>query len=540
MTDEFIGKTLAGKYEIEDLVRESEFGRIYRGKHLMMDKPVTIKVLSSALAVDESIVEQFSMEARTISRLSHPNILNVTDFGKDEETVFIVLENIEGENLKEIIKRDGEFDFDRAVRLTRQIAAALSSAHAAGIVHKNLTSEKILVGNMANNAELVKVLDIGSFEQSDERNFEELESLDDLAYLSPEQCSEESEPDERSDIYSLGIIFYEMLTGEVPFMADTPTDLMLKHSQVPPPPLAAFRDDIPEDIEPIVIQALAKNPDMRYQSAAAFADDLGEAIKATGSDDTLVIPKVNEAAAGTSNSGLWKSAFAFLVGVSVLSFAMVHYGFIKLDKTELDTEYQVDANGKPVQPLSAATGLNEKGLSVPDYTDPILNSEGAEILPPPPGIGGGGDGYDPWANGGGVPPAGGPPIGPPGQIITIPYDPDNPFDPTQEIFDANGKPIDLVPFDPNKTIPKKGSENSKDDPANKKNPKDDKTPAENNANTTDAKTENKKETKPPVKTPAKETKPKTPPAEKPKEKPVEPSSSNKKTQSGVEQDTEIK
>lgn len=532
MTDEFIGKTLAGKYEIEELVRESEFGRVYRGKHLMMEKPVTIKILSPALAVDKNIVDQFSLEARTISKLSHPNILNVTDFGKDEETVFIVLENIEGENLKEIIKRGGAFNAERAVRLTRQIAAALSSAHAAGIVHKNLTSEKILVSLMVNDTELVKVLDIGSFDRDEKGDFEELASFDDLAYLSPEQCSEESEPDERSDIYSLGIIFYEMLTGEVPFMADTPTDLMLKHSQVPPPPLAAFREDIPEDVEPIVIQALAKNPAMRYQSAAAFADDLGEAMRASGADDTIVIPRVETAAAGAGSNGLWKTAFALLAGISILSFAMVQYGFINLNKTEPDTEYKVDANGKPVQPLSGATGLNEKGISVSDYPDPTLNPDGiTEIMPQPLGIGGvtGGDGYDPWRDGGGFPTSGTAPmtaVGPGGEIINIPGGSvGNPFNIDDPIFDKDGNQIILV----QKPLP---SPQVKEPNKTEKTPAGDKPATEANTDTT-----KKPETKPAEKPPVKETKPKTPPAEKPKEKSVEPSTSNKKVQSGVEQDT---
>lgn len=530
MNEEFVGKTLAGKYEIEEIIRESELGTIYRGKHLLMDKPVTIKILSPALAVDESIVEKFSTEARTISRLSHPNILNVTDFGRDDETVFIVMEDLEGDNLKDLIKRDGAFEVERAVRLTRQIAAALSSAHASGIVHKNLTSEKILVARLASDTELVKVLEIGSFERDVKENEigedKSEDKLDEIAYLSPEQCSGESEPDERSDTYALGIIFYEMLTGEVPFMADTALDLMLKHSQVPPPPLAAFREDVPEEVEPIVLRALAKNPDLRYQSAAAFAEDLSDAIRVSDEDDTIVIPKTAAAAAGAetgTNNQIWKTAFILLAGISILAFGMIYMTNMK--QTDPDTEYTVDADGKPVQPLSSATGLNEKGVAVTDYPDPTLNPEGAEILPTDPGIGGG-DGFDPWANGGGFPPAGAPqaPIGPGEGIITIPPDSGSPFDPEEEaIYDSQGRRIYLVP------VPKKSpTEGEKDKPTEGKTPAD--------AGKTDA---NKKpESKPAEKAPAKDAKPKTPPAEKPKDKPAPPASgSSNKTQSGVRQDS---
>ena len=152
MPNRFIGKILADKYEIEEVIREGEMGNIYRGTHLLMEKTVAIKILSPALAIDESIVEQFSLEARTISRLSHPNILNVTDFGKDEDgTVFIVMEDAEGGTLKEAIRKEGAFSIERAVRIARQIAAALSSAHAGGISHQSLTSERVLLTEMAND-----------------------------------------------------------------------------------------------------------------------------------------------------------------------------------------------------------------------------------------------------------------------------------------------------------------------------------------------------------------------------------------------------
>ncbi len=536
MIDEFIGKTLAGKYKIEELLRESDMGHVYRGQHLLMEKPVTIKILSPTLAVDENIVERFSVEARTISRLSHPNILNVTDFGSDDDFVFIVMEDTEGETLKEIIKREGEFTVERAVRITRQVAAALSSAHANGIIHKNLTGEKILVNRMANETELVKVLDIGSFDVSEERDFEE-HSLDNLAYLSPEQCSEESEPDERSDIYSLGIIFYEMLTGEVPFTADTALDLMLKHSQVPPPPLAAFREDLPEEIEPLVIRALAKNPDMRYQTAAAFAEDLSEAIKGSEEDDAIVIPKTEAAKAGANQSNLWKTAFILLAGISILAFGMIYMTNMK--QTDPTTEYKVDANGKPVQPLNPATGINEKGISMETALNPLEN-ESTDGLPPMDGIGGG-DGYDPWS-GGGFPPMGSSPsapIGPGGDVYTVPGNSGSIFTQEERLYDKDGNPIILVPVPKEGDAPQTKEGNA---PDKEKKPTGEKKNANTDTKNPNTETGKKPEAKPtekaPVKKPpVKETKPKTPPAEKPKEKTPPPSTKNRNIKSGVEQDT---
>ena len=536
MTDEFIGKTLADKYFIEELLRESEFGNTYLGKHLMMENPVTIKILSPTLAVDESIVERFSVEARTISRLSHPNILNVTDFGKDEdETVFIVTEYAEGWSLQETLKSEGSFSVERAVRVTRQIAAALSAAHASGVIHQNLTSEKVLLVPMGNDTELVKVLDIGSFEVDELRDFEDGESFDDLAYLSPEQCSQESDADERSDVYSLGIMFYEMLTGEVPFTADTANDLMMKHSQSPPPPLVAFRDDVPEEIEPILLNALAKNPDKRYQSAAAFAEDLTESIRGEDEDDTIVIPKVNTAAAGVDvNNNLWKTAFIVLAGISILAFSFIYYTN-QNPKIEPETVLQTDENGKPVQPLNPATGLGEQNLpNMDDFPSNSLSDLDPALLPPD--VGGSGGYSNPWDNSS-VPPAGAPSIGGGGDMYTIPGD--------GSIFmpdpDGGGgvilvpKPQPEVPEDTKKDDGKKGDKPA-DKPADNTNTKTDK-PADK---TVDKPTD-KPADKP--KTPEKSAdKPKPVPSKKPADKPTkkdtaEPSSKNKSIRSGVEQDT---
>ena len=312
-SETLVGRTLADKYKIEEVIREDEYGIICRATHLLMDTPVTVKLLSDALSVDPNIVDRFSLEAKTISRLSHPNILNVTDFGKDiDGSVFIVLEHVDGKTLDQLIAEEGGLDPERASRITRQIAAAVSSAHSAGIIHRSLNPSKVIVYDAGNGRESTKVLDIGSFSAAvaddDVTNLD----INDVAYLSPEQCAADSEADERSDVYSLGIIFYEMLAGEVPFMAEEVTELMVKHGEVPPPPMAAFREDLPEELEPIILNALAKNPDSRFQTMSAFAEDLREVFAEKEADEAIVIPEAKAAAA--SGNG-WKTAFIALIGM---------------------------------------------------------------------------------------------------------------------------------------------------------------------------------------------------------------------------------
>lgn len=526
MVDQFIGKILADKYEIEEVIRASEFGSIYRGTHLLMEKTVAIKILSPALAIDESIVEQFSIEARTISRLSHPNILNVTDFGKDEDgTVFIVMETSEGRTLKEAIREEGAFSVERSVRLARQIAAALSAAHAGGISHLSLSSEKVLLTEMANDTELAKVLDLGSYNSVYISDPDSEESLERLTYLSPEQCSEETDPDERADIYSLGIMFFEMLVGEVPFMADNSTDLMLKHAEVPPPPFAAFRDDIPDDLEPIAIRALAKNPDMRYQTASAFAEDLAEAMMLGNEDSAIIIPRVDAAAANAKRgNNLWKTAFIVLAGISILAFGLIYWTSVK--RTD-PTTVQTDESGSPVQPLNPATGLNEQNL--PNMSDYPTNTE--LTLDDPrlnPGDVGGGIPNPLWDSGGNPQP-GGVPLGPTGDYVEYPGGTTtSPFNQDEPLYDSKGNQIILVPrtTDSPSPVPKTSPSPAKTGDAPKPAP---------SPETTVVKTP---KPTPKVEKPKVE-KPKT--EEKPKPKPIEdkpaPSSKNSRVKSGVEQDT---
>jgi len=373
MADLILGQTLAEKYRVDRALRASGLGRIYSGMHLRIDKPVTIKILSPALAIDDSIVKRFSEEARTVSHISHPNVLNVTDFGSDKDVVYIIFESVEGETLKEAVLREGKFSLENARDIVRQIAAGLSAAHKKGFVHGHLKSENVLLAKTADESDLVKILEFGSTT----KDHDEL-SLKDLEYLAPEQNSSVSEMDARSDIYSLGVILYEMLAGEVPFTAENPTALMLKQAEEPPPPLSAFRDDLPYDLEPVVLRALAKNPELRYQTAGEFADDL------------LGISAAKTMAAKASGN-VWKTFSIILVGIIALSALLIYALSSKQRNPET---MQTDAGSQPVQPINPATGINEQGLSnmMAQPFDANIN------MNIPPGTLPGGDGVNPWAN----------------------------------------------------------------------------------------------------------------------------------------------
>ncbi len=411
MLDQFIGQTLVEKYRIDSILRDGGgLGKVYRATHLLMDKPVTVKILAPALAVDEKIVKQFRQEARTVSNISHQNILNVTDFGADKNGVtYIVFEGTDGDTLKSFINREGFFAPDRAVKIAQQIAAALSAAHGNNIIHQQLTSENILLTRTASNAEIVKVLDFGTVQNDDgESNFDNENSTGKLEYLSPEQNSSVAEPDARSDIYSLGVIFYEMLAGEVPFTADNSMDLLLKQANNPPAPLVSFRVDLPAAIEPIIIRALAKNPEMRYQTAAEFSRDLTAVGDNFGEAESFVAPHIVLRENENVKNNLWKTAFVVLAGISLLAISFIYATSSK--QTDPATVLQTDANGQPVQPLNPATGLSEQGAAnLMNYSPEAMMLGNSSMLTQPqavPNSDGFGDGYNPWARG--VPPPGAP------------------------------------------------------------------------------------------------------------------------------------
>lgn len=512
MSDQFIGQILADKYRIEEVLREGEFGKIYRGRHLLMEKPVTIKMLSPALTVDDNIVRRFSQEARTVSNISHPNILNVNDFGTDKSgAVYIIMEGAEGDTLKNVLDTEGTFTVERAVRIARQIAAALSAAHSNKIIHKNLNPENIFLSGTPGNRETVKVLDFGSFDTGENYSLEDTAEIKNLEYRAPEQDSQLSEADERSDIYALGVIFYKMLAGDVPFVAENPTELMLKKSEEPPAPLSAFRNDLPEGIEPVILKALSKNPVARQQTAAGFIEELNRATDFSNELETVIVTLQTQP---EENNNLWKTAFIVLAGISLLSVGLIYATYTK--QTDPTTQLQYDANGQPVQPINPATGLPELGASnmIPYDSNLMTNAnitDPGQLTYP--------DGVDPWGRGS-IPPTDGSvpyPVQSGGEIITLPADGSSPF---MQGFNSNGRII-LIP------VPSNTNTSVNVNAAPTKTPK---TPAGNTtASPTPATAPETKPTPEVKQTPAaKPTQPKT--SEPPKVKP--PSSTEKIGQSG--------
>lgn len=446
--DDLIGQTLAGKYRIEEHMSDGGMGAVYRATHVLMDKTVAIKVLHPSLAADDNIVARFTREAKAASRISHPHALNVTDFGESEAgVVFLVMEYLRGETLKEIIRRNGPMPLERVAEIVRQVGGALNAAHAEGVVHRDLKSDNIMLDEIGVNQDWAKVLDFGIAKiQEPEGHTDPALTAPNLVigtpqYMSPEQCSHSSNIDARSDIYSFGIIIYEMLTGHVPFTGDSPTAIMMKQIQDEPPSVLTERPDLPPAVGTIIARALSKKPEDRFDSAGELAEALADAVIeegtetepafvaateeierneiASGNTDRIVVPTAandmprattseeqdeatilhpslfneterNAQAAIPPPSASFNPmritipAIIFVIGLFVVVYALTRDSDPQPAGNEQVAPLTSDPNSQPAQPLGSPSGASERNIAPRTPTNSTAVGGNANALPSDP------------------------------------------------------------------------------------------------------------------------------------------------------------
>lgn len=275
-TDPLIGKVLAGKYKVLERIGSGAMGSIYRAEHTALSKPIVIKVLHRHLVGDESHIKRFHREARAASRLNQPNCISVLDFGQTEDGwLYICMEFVSGKDLCRILFEEKLLDAERTVRIASQVLDALDEAHNQGVIHRDLKPENIMVERLRMNPDFVKVLDFGiakirdSDGRGDSSGFKTATGMvfGTPEYMSPEQVRGE-DLDGRSDLYSLGIVLYQMLTGELPFTGESVLEIATKHLTEPPVPLQARRPDLPPALCAVVHRLLEKKRERRYATAA--------------------------------------------------------------------------------------------------------------------------------------------------------------------------------------------------------------------------------------------------------------------------------
>lgn len=266
------GTLLNGRYRLIELIGSGGMAVVYKGVDTLLHRPVAIKVLREAYASDPAFLARFQREARSAAQLDHPNIVTVYDVGQDGNIHYIVMEYVDGEDLKSIIRREGRLNVDRAVDIAIQIAAGVGHAHKMGIIHCDIKPQNILVTREG----LVKVTDFGIARALSESGLTDPEVVwGSPTYFSPEQAAGER-PVPASDVYSIGVVLYEMLAGVPPFRAEKPAALALMHLREEPPPLSTYNPQVPPQLEWIVRKLLAKEPAARYRTAEQLAIVLQE------------------------------------------------------------------------------------------------------------------------------------------------------------------------------------------------------------------------------------------------------------------------
>ena len=264
-------RVLAGRYRLDDVIGRGGMSTVYRGTDLSLGRVVAVKVaMDPLLERDPVYASRFKREARAAAGISNSGIVTVYDAGADGPTRYIVMEYVEGRDLAAILRDERRLDPPRAVRIAEQVADTLAAAHAAGIVHRDIKPGNIMVTPDGQ----VKVLDFGIARTTDGVNLTQTASvLGTAPYMSPEQAMGQP-ADARSDIYSLGCVLYEMLTGKPPFMGDLPAAVLHQHVRVAPKPPRALNPNVPPALDALVLQMLAKSPDDRPQTAAEVRDRL--------------------------------------------------------------------------------------------------------------------------------------------------------------------------------------------------------------------------------------------------------------------------
>lgn len=270
--DSLIGKKLDGRYLILELIGAGGMANVYKATDVLEDRTVAVKVLREEFLDNEELVRRFKNESKAISMLSHPNIVKVYDVNFSDAVQFIVMEYIDGINFMQYLESQGKLEWKEAIHFSIQVLRALQHAHDRGIVHRDIKPQNIMILRDGS----IKVMDFGiaRFSRSQTRTITD-KAIGSVHYISPEQARGE-ETDAKSDIYSLGVMLYEMLTGKLPFESDSPVSVALKQISDDPQHPREIAPEIPEALEEITLKAMAKEPSDRYQSATEMLLDIDE------------------------------------------------------------------------------------------------------------------------------------------------------------------------------------------------------------------------------------------------------------------------
>ena len=381
MTDSLIGKTLGGRYTLVEKVKEGGMAMVYKARDNNLDRFVAVKLILPHHDFSEKFLARFKREARAHAKLSHPNILAVFDYGEYDNKPYLVMEYIPGGTLKDLLGKS--FPWQKAAQIIGPIARALTAAHAQGIIHRDVKPSNILMANGRDPR--LSDFGIAKLIEGDEETADLTGSgvgVGTPDYMAPEQGVGKS--DERSDIYALGVVFYQLITGRLPFKADTPLAVMLKKSTEPLPRPTQFVPDIPLSVENVLIKALASEPNNRFKDMGAFTSaleklqlgaDTPEALAELPSDE-ITRDLLSEIERKISDGPKKKNAVAWILsgGALLLCLGMFIAGVFLLEKINSQTGSPEDTT----QPTDLSPALTESFLPPPTADSPSDFSSSTE------------------------------------------------------------------------------------------------------------------------------------------------------------------
>jgi len=358
-------RVLGKRYEIDEVLGEGGMAKVFRGDDRVLNRTVAVKILSPQFAEDQQFVDRFRREAQSAAGLNHPNVVSVYDSGSQGNVHYIVMEYVQGRTLRDVIRQDGRLLPERVTEIAESVALALAAAHDKGLVHRDIKPGNIMLTGDGQ----VKVMDFGIARATSSDTITQTAAvLGTASYLSPEQA--QGEPvDGRSDIYSLGVVLYELLTGRPPFSGDSPVTIAYKHVTEDPVEPGRLNPDVSDALDAIVMKAMAKNPDHRYQTAAEIGDDLRRAREGmpvaappVGAATTQVIDRASQTAVMTGPIDDEAEYYeepqrrtGLIVGVTLLVLAILGLAAFFLVRSLLV--------GSELVPVPEVTGINETGAT---------------------------------------------------------------------------------------------------------------------------------------------------------------------------------
>ena len=370
------GELIGERYELEEVVGTGGMSTVYRAHDQLLERNVALKVLHPHYAGDDEYVERFRREARSVAQLSHPHIVTVIDRGEDDGQQFIVFEYVDGENLKQLVERTGPLPTQRALELAVAVADALGFAHEHGLIHRDVKPQNVL---LTRDGE-AKVTDFGIA-----RSFEVEHGMTQTGtvlgtsnYLSPEQAGGKPTTP-ATDVYSLGIVVYELLTGEVPFPGENFVAIAMKHINEPPPDLLAQRPDVPLRLAAAVDRALEKDPARRFATMTQFAAELRRCLAELDTPDaerTLIVPRPVPRESRPRPVRARRNRTPIYAVVALVAVAAIVAGILELGGSKGKAHGAASSGGGAAVALAGLTGYDPQGTGGEHDADAAKATDG--------------------------------------------------------------------------------------------------------------------------------------------------------------------